>query len=721
MKRSLIFIFLCFLPSLAFGQGSFIPPQQALKTVNGITSPVANATITVCPANSSGIPCTPASINLFKDAALTQPLSNPMTADSLGNYVFAVTPGNYTVTVTATGFAGYSSQVTASLSPSANNSFSGTNQYSGSTTFNGSLTINGTTNAVVTNPTAPQTVSGPALTFNCKSITTNVKCVDPANTQSWTGSDIGAWINSASATIGPNGANAIQGEIWVFSPSQTNATTQISLNDQQSLKIFGTIGVNAPILIGKFGQLSCTAASSAASGANIIATQAMANLIRMRVQDGSLETMYVNGCILNFGGFSVTRGVLDVTGVNDRGSFGITNPLIITNFTGTGAGIYLDDCPGGTCTANAGSGHMNFGSIWINPANGVSSTAPCVEILHSNTAGGTPLGPEHFTSLECQLLLDTTTTAILIQNSCTATCGTSQWQFQSGIYIDELEIDNSCAACDGLKFDGVMGADIGRLYSFGGNATSNLIHVTNNANNVGIHIAKIFNISAGKAYLDDITTLSSTAKQIRNFTAGAQTTGSSAYNAFDETTFWGNLVGVSAMPAGLGGANRFACYGLTTINGISCTLNGNNDVAGFSQNSPFYIGTFGSGKYYVDTAGGAGTDYRFINNGNNFAGITIAGLKFNGGTLPATTTSIARTSVAGSTTLLAANSCGDTVTVTVTGATTSMDAHASGTISAGLIERAWVSAANTVSVMYCNITTAGITPSAATLQVTVIQ
>lgn len=89
--------------------------------------------------------------------------------------------------------------------------------------------------------------------------------------------------------------------------------------------------------------------------------------------------------------------------------------------------------------------------------------------------------------------------------------------------------------------------------------------------------------------------------------------------------------------------------------------------------------------------------------------------------LPNTVFGIARTSVAGSTTLLAANSCGDTVTVTVTGATTSMDAHASSTISAGLIERAWVSSANTVSVQYCNVTAAGIVPSAATLQVTVFQ
>jgi len=89
--------------------------------------------------------------------------------------------------------------------------------------------------------------------------------------------------------------------------------------------------------------------------------------------------------------------------------------------------------------------------------------------------------------------------------------------------------------------------------------------------------------------------------------------------------------------------------------------------------------------------------------------------------LPTTTFGVARTSVAGSVVLLAANSCGDIVTVTVNGATTSMYASASGSITNGLTTYAWVSSASTVSVEYCNETTGGITPAAATLQVVVIQ
>lgn len=121
-KLSLIFLFVS---SLAWGQatGAFVPLQTAFKVVNGQTSPVANATITVCAANTAGIPCSPALVGvIFKDAALTQPLANPFTADSVGNYQFAAAAGTYTVTVTASGFAGTSYQA----STGSNGSGSGT-------------------------------------------------------------------------------------------------------------------------------------------------------------------------------------------------------------------------------------------------------------------------------------------------------------------------------------------------------------------------------------------------------------------------------------------------------------------------------------------------------------------------------------------------------------------------------------------------------------------
>jgi len=113
MKKYLVLLLLG-AGSLAFGQGVFISPQIAFKVVNGFTSPIANATITVCAANASGIPCSPALVGaIFQDAAFTQPLSNPFTADALGNYQFAILPGIYTVCTTASGFAGQCFQIPA--------------------------------------------------------------------------------------------------------------------------------------------------------------------------------------------------------------------------------------------------------------------------------------------------------------------------------------------------------------------------------------------------------------------------------------------------------------------------------------------------------------------------------------------------------------------------------------------------------------------------------
>ena len=137
MRKILFFLLSSvLLPALAFGQGAFIPPQTAFRIVNGVTSPIANATITVCAANAGGIPCSPALVNaVFKDAALTQPRSNPFTADGVGNYQFAAASGTYTVTVTAFGFSGYSYQISVGSTGAGGNINPGT-AVSQSTTWN---------------------------------------------------------------------------------------------------------------------------------------------------------------------------------------------------------------------------------------------------------------------------------------------------------------------------------------------------------------------------------------------------------------------------------------------------------------------------------------------------------------------------------------------------------------------------------------------------------
>ena len=113
MKKYCVLLAFIAASSLAFGQGYFAPAQTAFKVVNGYTTPIANATITVCAAAASGIPCSPVLTNtIFSNQALTQPLSNPFPTDPFGNYQFAAAPATYTVTITASGFAGYSYQTT---------------------------------------------------------------------------------------------------------------------------------------------------------------------------------------------------------------------------------------------------------------------------------------------------------------------------------------------------------------------------------------------------------------------------------------------------------------------------------------------------------------------------------------------------------------------------------------------------------------------------------
>jgi hypothetical protein len=113
LRKILALLALLFLGGAsAFAQGALAAPQVALKTVNGYTMPIAAATITVCAAKTGGLPCSPAlSGALYQDIGLTEPLSNPFTADANGNYQFAALANSYTVTVTAPGFSGYSYQL----------------------------------------------------------------------------------------------------------------------------------------------------------------------------------------------------------------------------------------------------------------------------------------------------------------------------------------------------------------------------------------------------------------------------------------------------------------------------------------------------------------------------------------------------------------------------------------------------------------------------------
>src|SRR6266571_2302923 len=136
------------IPKPLAAQGVVVAPKTVLGGVNGVTRPISNATVTVCAANVAGLPCSPALANtLFKDAALTQPLSNPFTADANGNYNFGIAGGTYTVTETASGFAGYSYQLTVTCAPGACTVTSLT--VTGALTVGGPSSLGGATTATI--------------------------------------------------------------------------------------------------------------------------------------------------------------------------------------------------------------------------------------------------------------------------------------------------------------------------------------------------------------------------------------------------------------------------------------------------------------------------------------------------------------------------------------------------------------------------------------------
>src|SRR5215472_10987757 len=133
-------LFALLLPLAAMDQGAFIPARSVQGVVNSKLRSIGHATITLCAANTPGIPCSPGLSNaLFKDAALTVPMANPQLTDANGNYPqMAIAAGNYTFTESAPGFAGFSYHLSVSCTTGTCTANSVT--LTGPTTITGSLT-----------------------------------------------------------------------------------------------------------------------------------------------------------------------------------------------------------------------------------------------------------------------------------------------------------------------------------------------------------------------------------------------------------------------------------------------------------------------------------------------------------------------------------------------------------------------------------------------------
>ena len=100
IRRLILLALLLALPGIVHAQGS----RKDDIVLNRFGQPVAGASITVCTAGATGTPCSPLA-SIYSDVALSQPLSNPLTADGQGNYHFYAAPGRYMIQISGAGTA----------------------------------------------------------------------------------------------------------------------------------------------------------------------------------------------------------------------------------------------------------------------------------------------------------------------------------------------------------------------------------------------------------------------------------------------------------------------------------------------------------------------------------------------------------------------------------------------------------------------------------------
>lgn len=348
LVRRLICFALFLLPANGFAQGVYVQPKTVLGTINGVTRPIANATITVCAANMSGLPCSPALVStIFKDQALTQPLSNPFTADANGNYNFAVAPGTYTVTETATGYVGYSYQLSVG---------GGTLTGSGS---NGNLTGWSGTNTL--GNIAPG--GNPAWTYG----------KDSAD-------DIECWNSAAcelSIATGPNGTLA-KGTV---TPGNVGVLT--SANNGS-----GAISLTGP---SNSGALSLAGATSGGSGWSVAAVAGTPCLLLLPTASPasagqSLQTATASGspsaCQTSWGSPSSQTSAATNFGVNLStqtvvASVPNTGPMLLyTNLIQTLAGV----------GCGAGSNTVTTTVTWTSPGGTVNTPSSATLTISANGA-----------------------------------------------------------------------------------------------------------------------------------------------------------------------------------------------------------------------------------------------------------------------------------------------------------------------------------------------
>ncbi len=148
-------------PSIRRGLAGNAAAQGSRKddvVFNAQGRPMAGATVRVCTSSATGQPCSPLAL-IYSDAALTQALANPLSADGLGNYTFYATPGRYMIEISGPGITTkqlpnvilpsdpstptFTTVTTTSGISAFSLSLSGNLTVSGSTAVTGALTVGG--------------------------------------------------------------------------------------------------------------------------------------------------------------------------------------------------------------------------------------------------------------------------------------------------------------------------------------------------------------------------------------------------------------------------------------------------------------------------------------------------------------------------------------------------------------------------------------------------
>ncbi len=198
---------------------------------------------------------------------------------------------------------------------------------------------------------------------------------------SWcSGSALAAWIDAADTALGSN-----PGEIWIPAGSWTATDAQISIGPGHSLRVIGNLTIDAvnkgPILLAQYANLDCSALGGSNSVGNIVQVSpgTMTSMVRGASITGSQEAFYVENCDLWANQSNVSRGIVDVSGLNDRGR--ISHDYIAGNISG--AGIYSDDSASGF----VGSSYFTIEDNWLQPYN----SGTCINFQHSSNPSNGPV------------------------------------------------------------------------------------------------------------------------------------------------------------------------------------------------------------------------------------------------------------------------------------------------------------------------------------------